>query len=489
MQKTPSEKLSLWVEEQLRARKPGYRFPSDSELAASFSVSPRTVERLLKKYRQSGQLLRIRGKGTFMPGGAELKERAPQEAKSSSEAIVDVMRDAICSGSLMRGDSLPQVKYISRKFKTSAATVSRAYRQLESMGYVAKVGKTFWVGAFDTIVRQKPHMDVYLFKYDSLDFSDIFTTDMLAPAYRKMERELTGSGYILRFESTANLSHILQRYVRERRAPYGIILYKIRPEAFLELYPGIKSFYETMRNTRDIRLPVLLDWELGGIFERIPRRVQIFSRGHISTSTAKAIGRYLVGSKYSHATFFIDLTRRFWYIPAESAMLKAWLETRNLNRSIQLGFVVLDKDCTQTGKEYADEFSVRQKPHIERNILKYDDVSYDDFAHSVSVCQSIEQALKQNRSSNLWLFSNAEHAAIAFEYCERNSKKIPHDIAIISLENDPCCYHRGISYCDVDWDKIGYQMAHIITGTLSVAKTTKGFIRTEARVVERLTTR
>ncbi len=374
MNHTPSEKLTDWVEEQVRTCKPGHRFPSDSELAASFSLSPRTVERTLKRFKDSGQLMRIRGRGTFIPGGEELGGRAPQVSRSSAESIVEVMRDAICNGSLMKGDALPQVKYMSRKFKAGAATVSAAYRQLEQMGYVVKIGKTFWVGTFETIVRPRPHMEVYLFKHRSLDFSDVFTSDMLAPAYRKMERELTDLGYILRFESTENLGEILQKLTKERRSPHGLVFFRTAAEAFNEIYPSIKEFYQGMKTMRDTKPPVLLDWELGGIFEKIPRMVSVFSRGHISTSAARAVGQYLVGNRYRRVVFFIDRSKKLWNIPADAGLMKTWIEVRNLNRSLDLQFVVLVGGDFKGLAEYMESFLETNGPHLERQLRKYDDI-------------------------------------------------------------------------------------------------------------------
>jgi hypothetical protein len=61
--------------------------------------------------------------------------------------------------------------------------------------------------------------------------------------------------------------------------------------------------------------------------------------------------------------------------------------------------------------------------------------------------------------------------------------------SLVSLDNDPRFYHLGLTYCGPDWDTIGYQMAHAIIGDFPVARTSKGFIKTKAGVLEKLTTR
>ncbi len=47
----------------------------------------------------------------------------------------------------------------------------------------------------------------------------------------------------------------------------------------------------------------------------------------------------------------------------------------------------------------------------------------------------------------------------------------------------------GISSCAEDWETIGYMAAHAIIGDIPVAKTSKGYIRTDALLLERATTR
>jgi len=53
----------------------------------------------------------------------------------------------------------------------------------------------------------------------------------------------------------------------------------------------------------------------------------------------------------------------------------------------------------------------------------------------------------------------------------------------------PCrCQCLGISACATDRSMIGYLLAHAMVGDIPVARTTKGFIRTNVRAFERLTT-
>jgi DNA-binding LacI/PurR family transcriptional regulator len=86
------------------------------------------------------------------------------------------------------------------------------------------------------------------------------------------------------------------------------------------------------------------------------------------------------------------------------------------------------------------------------------------------------------------VFSDEAMAARAYEWAVDRGVRIPKQLAIIGLQNDPAHYHLGISYCGPDWDTIGYLMAHSIMQDFEVEKTSQGFLRTKAHVVERLTT-
>ncbi len=87
-----------------------------------------------------------------------------------------------------------------------------------------------------------------------------------------------------------------------------------------------------------------------------------------------------------------------------------------------------------------------------------------------------------------WVFSSDTTALAAYRYAEKNNIKIPPQVSIISLENDPSYYPFGLSTCVPDWETSGYLMANAIIGDLPVKKTRKGFIATQAQFLRRLTT-
>jgi hypothetical protein len=63
------------------------------------------------------------------------------------------------------------------------------------------------------------------------------------------------------------------------------------------------------------------------------------------------------------------------------------------------------------------------------------------------------------------------------------------DAQILALKTNVIFYPYGISVCDVDWRHGGYMMAHAVIGDIPIPRTTRGYIRLRARVVDKLTTR
>jgi DNA-binding LacI/PurR family transcriptional regulator len=79
-------------------------------------------------------------------------------------------------------------------------------------------------------------------------------------------------------------------------------------------------------------------------------------------------------------------------------------------------------------------------------------------------------------------------AAEAIGWAKRMRINNPSRLSILSLENNPDFATLNLSYVDMQIERIGYLMAHAIIGDIPIERTTKGFVRVGARVVERVTT-
>lgn len=81
----------------------------------------------------------------------------------------------------------------------------------------------------------------------------------------------------------------------------------------------------------------------------------------------------------------------------------------------------------------------------------------------------------------------AEQRSPALTLCREQRIAVSKQLSIIGLENDPACFHLGISSCVPDWDGIGYLMAHALMRDFAIEKTGKGFIQTRAKMIYRTT--
>ncbi len=487
-----SERIAEWLDDRLNALQPGTRLPTIKQAAALLLASERSVERVYRRYRENGLLVGIRGRGVFKADTRPLRERSvAQPRQPSYHNLAAIICKSIGDGTLMRGQPLPQVKYMALKYRVGALTVEKAYHRLIEMGYVTKMGKTFWVGSFDSLVRAKPDKPIYLLKHQTDDFSDIFENDMLSRSYRRMDQELAAAGFFLRFDSTDNLPSIWSRISQAKEFPYGLIAYRTNMDNYEEDFERIRELAKKIRQLSGDDVPVLLDWELGGIFNKIPRGISILSRGHISTSAAKAVARHIAGAHHRRVALFVNHGQTIWHIHAISGLVKIWTEAKGQSNDVDFTFVLKPPGSTNHEVFLGQFHSIVSRPPDSNYLRKYSDSQSlsTSLERNTVVADDFEETFHDNRKSDLWLFSSGKDAATAVVWCRTHGVSVPRDTAILSLDTDPQCYRFGISFCSPDWEKIGYAMAHSLTGVFPVEKTTKGFIRTEAHTVERTTTK
>ncbi|MDD5672822.1 MAG: GntR family transcriptional regulator [Chitinivibrionales bacterium] len=488
MPRNPAAELQAWIDARLEKLLPGERLPTDRRLAQTFGVSSQTVYRLLSRYARQERICRVPGRGTFKPGEKPGPEKRIDIAESSSETLAAALKKMIFSGEINGGDPLPQVKYIAQKFKIGNATVIAAYQHLRDKGFVTKLGKTFWVGAIENLLKQPARKQVFLVKQRSLDFSDIFRDNMLAPAYRNMERELTANGFCLRFESSENIERVFDGFLKTAPPPAGIILFNTPAEDFSALVPKLDKNQKKARQRDKQNLPVLLDLRQGAFLDKIPRDVSVISRGHFTTSGTQTMAEYIVRRKKKNTVIFVDCTRTVWNIGADAFMIKLWVEVFNLNPEFSLKMVVKPENPGMKTDEfiqmYLDSF---KKGNFKVQLAKYRGITVADLQKNITVCADPQTLFHTCAENALWVFSHASNAVAAYRWCAGHGVKVPNQVSMISFENSADCYHLGISYCDPDMEKFGHSMAHAISGIYPVEKTTKGFIRTHARLLHRLT--
>jgi len=483
----PSERFISWLEERIRRGRPGERLPTDDRIAAQFGISKSTVRRLARPYRAAGTLTRIQGKGTFL-GSRPEQEEAPsfRPPKSSVRDVADRVLEAIHAGLLRRGQVLPAVKQMVYQLRVSPGTVRKAYRLLEDKGMVARAGRTYRVGTFGDMLRPGTLREIVLIREGTKDFARLFTRDELAQAYRKMERELLANGFVLHFRTRPELEPEVKLWRRLKRLPHGLAL-RVNDEAD---FPECRRLWDDAKRCAGAlgrpapnllmdcnRIP-LSGW---------PRGAHLISRGNIITTNARALAHYLVQRRYRQTVFFPEPGAG----SPGSWLAKHRSELKHLDRDFVFRAAAVPRagrrqSLSRLGKELAATISV---PRTGQHLSKYRKVPAQVLLDESTVLPGYEAVHARFPNARIWVFARDERAAEALHWAQRKGLEVPSTLSILSSEHAPEFYHLGLTCCFPDHEQIGYQMAHALIGDFPVARTSKGFIRTRALLVDKLTTR
>jgi DNA-binding transcriptional regulator YhcF (GntR family) len=485
------EQLARWIRDRLREAGPGGTFPTDRALAKRFGVSDRYVRKVMNRYRDQGLVVRVRGKGTFSPGIAASTEEIEVPRKPTDRAVGDAVREMIHCGDIKRGEPLPPVKYLAVRLKVSQGSVIAAYRGLCATGLVVKIGRTFWVGDLRSVVFPRRRRDIVFFRFDTSDYEPLFTASLLSLAYRKMEKELSAYGYRLHYESTANLEQLSARWKGSGAAPHAVVLCEISNREFETVLPLLRPVFEGMRGHAP---RLFIDLSPKG--EEGPDTVDVLTqrwdrhllaRGHLFTSSARALAHYLVERGYRAVTVFHDEVhesrRDLWSFVA---MFRIRAELKRLDRDFSFR-IVIRRDRPGGVRGYF-------KHHSElRNAAEAEVARYGErpaaIAEEIVGYKGQKTLLADASPHRAVVLATGEEAAKVFDRGIREGLRFPRDMGIVTLQVDSRYLDRGITYCGPDWETIGYLMAHAVMGDIAVARTRKGFIRTRATVMERMTTR
>ncbi len=484
----PSDVLRAWLDTQLESLPPGHRLPTDRELAGQFNVSERTARSILGLYHTEGKVVRVPGKGTFttsdMPVRIELPERTP-----SAESLSRRIHLGIATGEYRAGEPLPSVKWLSREFRVSHKTVAQAYDFLERRRFIYRIGYRYWVGGFGQHLRRvsRPRKEIYLFLNNSSDFGWLFDEklNINALSYRAMERELLKHGYLLRYESTARLHRLCVSWARRRHFPYGIILANITPVAFQAALPSLVLLRSGAGRAP---VPILADIGMDTLLRGVPRNMHVIRCGESSTQVARFLAQYIVARHWHSATFFLEALSS-QALRMLSAPFKMRTELVHMDRGFSLGIVVKRPPSVSRAERFwRDFFRQRRKDDVETILSKYVPTTMAGIENEISVCSDFSSCYALHRRRKVWIFRFCGHAAEALDWARENRIRVPQDLAIISLVDDPGMTHRGISCCIADQEREGHLMAHVLIGDIPVRRTTKGYVRVDPEMRERLTT-
>ncbi len=482
MSRPIARRVEKWLGEALKRCGAGDRLPPDHEIARLLGVGERTVRSVMARLAARGVVVRIRGKGTFAPGGetalsAELHPRPRSSTANVAEHIAAAIRD----GSMRTGDQLPQVKALCMNYHVNPSTVTGALRTLMDRKLICKVGRRFFVGQFTPAVgpARPGRVDFYSLGIDSVDRS--LSRWGMRPAYAKMERELARHGFVVRFGTKEAFEQLL-RSAGAKSPTDGILFgYADRTEcAWL-----LAQVQVLRRRWRPRRIPFVVFSEPPAT--KTPAEVSVICRGNLATVWARTLARFLLEKGLRNAVLFHD--QQTPSPRSLAANLKLLPEMRHLDGGARLRAVVRAPAFAQRTAAFLER-TLELAPHnnTSRILSKYERIPFEAMLRSVAVVSEPAEAYESMLDADVWVFSRDTDAVAALAFLHQKGVAVPRDLSIIALENDSRYLHHGLTTCVEDWETIGYLMAHAIIGDFTVAKTTKGFVRPAAVVLQRSTT-
>ncbi len=486
---TPAEELRKWLKATMGQAKPGQEFPRDKELAQKFMVSELTVRSAFKEFKLRGEVLRIRGRGTFKTGPQEKESVTLKKQPNllSHEVVADTLADQIAKGVLEIGAAMPSIAYIVANYHVAPRTVILAYRNLEKKKLISRMGLSYRVGKMESHLSGTNSGRILVLRADNADVHNFFSKDPMARAYERMERLLLGAGRRIRY---ARLDEVLERpglKLNDNTQISGIIFAGLSDTYFHEKEKQIISLAKQLDAAK---VPLLIDWTRGYSGNILPKFSTLLSRGHLLTSLCRELADYLIRKHIKAVTFFFDENIGKDYPWGIVALLRSWAEIKRVNPKLRIDFafrskfendelpVFLSRLTNAVGENFISS-------ELSRNISPYT-VSTEILLNSGCLYDTLDTVFKN--CPHFWVFMTASEAANACEWALKKGISLPRQVAILSLQDDLQQRSWGITACEPDWDLLAYLMAHALMRDIPVAKSSKGFLAGKALVLERDTT-
>jgi DNA-binding transcriptional regulator YhcF (GntR family) len=481
---TRAQEFHNWLLEEIGKLPPDTCLPPGRVLSSQWGLSAITIQRVLAKLRDEGKIVRIPGKGTFVPsrehkqaGPLDIRPDTPRE--SSVERMVAGFVRLISEGVYRKGEPLPAVKFIRIQFKVSSETVTMAYQRLERLGYVEKVGKSYWVGTLSDIMSRRATQEVYFLRFDGEDFRDIFNSDPVGLAFQKMERELYNAGYYLHPGNAHALSALAPSWKATGKYPAGLVFCAVN-ESHL---PFFRSFLGEHGDGLGDRVKILVHGSHGNLSELVSRS-EVFLRGNVDTEKARALARFLLDGGYREANFCIDESDLSEFVDVRF-FLKIALTVGEVIPGFVFRFIIRPAEGGKGTLSFEEHLDEKYRAYL---ASKYPNTRLDSIVRHVQFAADPFQACSTHSGTRLWIFFRDSMAAEAIDWLRARGRSVPADVAIVGFQNDPRYYHLGITTCGPDWDNMGYVMAHAIIGDLKLARSRRGFVKVRCSLVEKLTT-
>lgn len=482
-EKSPTARLTAWLEQELSQAPPGERFPSDRVLAERFGLSERTVRTVMAGLARQGMVSRVRGSGTFKPRPDEPDAPHAPLRPTAAQSIASRIHELIVKGELKSGEALPQVKFLCRSYRIAPATVSKAYRLLQQRGVVVRVGRKYFAGNLDYAPMPIRRKRVFFFSISPRGFRQTMSIDGMLPGYRKMEKELMRHGFRVEYFGPDELDALMAVGSVHGAAPDAIAVGYVPKAQYENVSSRLVRF---VRKARPSMPPALIFSDAAP--PRVPHEINLLCHGNIATNWTRTLARFLVDRHITAVTLFYSTGRAFGVPFTFASSAKLYPELLQFGRDVRFRIVIRTEEDTDVGALVRKIWPDSSDGMIEAIMGKYQPMTRKRFEQSILVTGSFCELYHRCRNDSAWLFSNAQSAADALQWCRSHDIAVPGELTIIAFDNNPDYFGHSISTCIVDYETIGYQMAHSLIGDIPIAKTSRGYIRPSAMVLERGTT-
>jgi hypothetical protein len=344
---------------------------------------------------------------------------------------------------------------------------------------------------FETILFQSAKKEVYFFYCKECPPEQAFKRGFMPEAYRKMQSELLFHGYVLRYEQAEQFAPLARKWAKSGIHPHALFFFRMRASWFESLAAGLEKYCDRIQKMPNAKPRIVMHWGRSK-YSPFSRSVAVFHEGHPSTSAARLLAQFLITHNYRAPIFFAEADDTIWQSRWIWILLKMRAELKERDSGFKTRFIV---QAPKPGN--AEENS--RSSYLDTLLNDYNDmfwVEKDNPRHALAVvkkeirvAERFERAFGSAKSGDIWIFARDSEAASALEWAQKKGIKVPQQLSILGLEDDPTYYPFGISCCVPDWERIGYLLAHAIIGDIPVQKTAKGFIAAQARMLERLTTK
>lgn len=481
--------LQRYIEGRLTTLPAGSRLPTDTALAKRFGLSRPTVAKLMGRLARDGRLERVPGRGTFVGGEAPEPAVEMDPVRSSAESLTEHLLTSIRHGEIRRGQELPGVQYMARRFGVSTHTVSAAYRALREKGVITRLGRTHWVGGAADALADSSRGEMFVFMPDRESRMNAFEDPTIRATLHTMEDELAACGFVLQYRTADDARGLIRHWREYRDFPRGVLVSFYRPRTSARDTLA-RLARELLSHRKRFGYSVVVD-TYGDEFPGPLRGARCFSRRIAAYEDYTSLARYIVASRRRWVLALIDQAHlinnahRFWNI---WTFVKFFPELKHLDKNTSLELAIIVPHPIEARREHHDTFERYQANKVEAFISKYSPVPYRAFGDATSFYRTVDDALDDHRETDLILTQKDRFAPHVLAWLEKHRKSAPRDAMLVSFDDDPEYYHLGLSRFEVDWERVGYLMAHAMIGDFDLPRSTEGYVRPAVRFLHKLTT-